>query len=341
MGVPEEKAHEGFDVRFLAWDFRIRFHIILQLVNLIFVLFFCISFGLPSPTLYFFKNSVYLFPSKSPNYSVSIRLLTSLTLASLPRSPTCISTGWVTAWVDMWQCGGSGRGSRPVPRERGILIWAICNDRPPMSAEEWQVERLWQVLIAVRKSSWRMCQLHPPPLPVLSHSCCCLLCLCVSLCAPLDLCLSKVSEGLLSPPIFFTHPLFILDDIQEQLPASLIPSSFLPFLSTPPHRPHHLFSTAVDSCWHSTGIKTQPVLVCPMVIGKLPSFVSLPKQSGQYVMNNNMKKVYYCWKCDLDLLHNSHDFPLVAHKWFSWQDTKYSSYQPPEGKLKIKYSFSL
>lgn len=113
-----------------------------------------------------------------------------------------------------------------------------------------------------------------------------------------------------------------------------------PFLSVPPpHRPHHLFSTAVDSCWHSTGIKTQPVLVCPMVIGKLPSSVSLPKQSGQYVMNKKMKKVYYCWKYDLDLLHNSHDFPLVVCKWLTPQDTTYSSDQPPKVELKIKYYF--
>lgn len=78
-----------------------------------------------------------------------------LTLSLLPP----FSKGWLAVWVDMW---GRWR-SRPVPSECGILIWAICNDRPPMGAEEWQVERLWQVLIAVRKRSWRMCQLHPLP----------------------------------------------------------------------------------------------------------------------------------------------------------------------------------
>lgn len=108
---------------------------------------------------------------------ISEQPLCSLTLASLPHSfyPPSHLTGCVGRHLAMW-----GRwGSRPVPQECGILIWAICNDRPPMSAEEWQVERLWQVLIAVRKSNWRMCQLHPH-LPFVSSPIAVVLCCCCS-----------------------------------------------------------------------------------------------------------------------------------------------------------------
>lgn len=124
-----------------------------------------------------------------------------------------------------------GWGSRPVLQECGILIWAICNDRPPMSTEEWQVERLWQVLIAVKKSSWRMCQLHP--LLFLSSPIAALCCFCVSqyfFWVQFDLYFSKVSEGSLSFPILFSLPLFILADIQDPLPITAIPVH----LSLPP-----------------------------------------------------------------------------------------------------------
>lgn len=133
-------------------------------------------------------------------------------------------------------------GSRPVPRECGILIWAICNDRPPMSTEEWQVERLWQVLIAVRKSSWRMCQLSTA-LPFLSSSIAVILyCLSVFLCVPFDLCLLKVSELTFLLLLFcFLFPLFLyfgwhsgVTTCQHNL------FLLLPFL--PPHPFIHPFS---------------------------------------------------------------------------------------------------
>lgn len=55
------------------------------------------------------------------------------------------------------------RGSRPVPQECGILMGAICTDKPAMSAKGWQIEMLWLYLITVGKSSWRMWQTPPTP----------------------------------------------------------------------------------------------------------------------------------------------------------------------------------
>lgn len=191
----------------------------------------------------------------------------------------------------MWRCGG-GWGSRPVPQERGILIWAICNDRPTMSAEEWQVERLWQVLIAVRKSSWRMCQLHTLPFP--SSAIAVVLC-CLSLCPPFDLYLKGEWRILVNPPIFFSLPVFLYLGWHPGATTCQCNSFVLPPLPLCSHsmNPHLLFSSAVDSCWHSLGIKTRPVPVCPMVTGNLPCLVSLPKQISQYVINERMKKLYY------------------------------------------------
>lgn len=59
----------------------------------------------------------------------------SLFLSSLPSGRVGNCVGRHVAMWSRWR-------SRPMPQECGILIWAICNDRPPMSAEEWQVERL-------------------------------------------------------------------------------------------------------------------------------------------------------------------------------------------------------
>lgn len=51
-------------------------------------------------------------------------------------------TRCLTVWPDVWRSCRAGAGQGRQPRRCGILIWAICNDRPPLSAEEWQVERL-------------------------------------------------------------------------------------------------------------------------------------------------------------------------------------------------------
>lgn len=152
----------------------------------------------------------------------------------------------------MWQCWvGVGQGL--CPRECGILIWAICNDRPPMGAEEWQVERLWQVLIAVRKSSWRMCQLRP--LPFLSSPLAVVLC-CVSdiLCTSFDSYLLKVSEESLSPSIFLSLPCFLYFGWRPgattfQCNSSILPP--LPFCSPfkDPTFSFPLLWTVVDIPW--------------------------------------------------------------------------------------------
>lgn len=136
---------------------------ILHAFSLLFIFlsgFFCPSSS--CPLSYYILKSFYLFLTE---LSITLYLFVSFNISHhrqpfSPSPPSFDRVGdCVGRHVAMW-------GSRLVPQERGILIWAICNDRPTMSAEEWQVERLWQVLIAVRKSSWRMCQLHTLPFPL-------------------------------------------------------------------------------------------------------------------------------------------------------------------------------
>lgn len=129
------------------------------------------------------------------------------------------------------------QGLRPLSQLCGILMWAICNDKPPISAKEWQFERLWQYLIAVRKSSWRMCQLNPSPLPACSDNFCSLLRFSTSF---VTLC-------------FLVHVFFVLGGIQELILATINPTLFalVFFLS-----PCFVHSFSVDSCC-SIGAKTQ------------------------------------------------------------------------------------
>lgn len=89
-----------------------------------------------------FANSLIAAAVTLKVFNVSVHLFAHFSFCCCLRCALSSPTRWLTVWPDMWRCCRAGAGQGLQPQSCGILIWAICNDRPPMSAEEWQVERL-------------------------------------------------------------------------------------------------------------------------------------------------------------------------------------------------------